>query len=1106
MKSNFEFLKRYWPALAQIGAAAENYLYSDPNACLYKLGMFGERLILEIFAFEHISEPKTDNTHANRIRLLKREGLIPKKIDDILFALRKTRNSAVHSGADSVDDAKTLLQMTYNLSTWFMEVYGDWGYIPADFVMPEKIVLPDYEAIIKEQEEKIAVLSHQVEAVSTEASNKSTTERVQKAETASENMELSEAETRYLIDEQLRKYGWEVDTNNIRYSKGTRPQKGKNLAIAEWPTDSKVSKNGYADYALFIGLQLVGIVEAKKANIDIPSVIDYQCKDYAQLIKSEHNEYVIKQWGSYKVPFVFATNGRKYLKQIETKSGIWFLDLRNSSNAPKALQGWISPQGIIEQLEKDISSANAALQNTPFDLLRDPDGLNLREYQIRAIEAVEAAVVEGKQTALLSMATGTGKTRTILGMIYRFIKSDRFKRVLFLVDRTALGEQATDVFREVKIEELMTLDSIYNIKGLDEKEIDRETKIHIATVQSLVKRILYSESDTMPSITDYDLIVVDEAHRGYILDKDMSETEMLYRNQDEYISKYRTVIEYFDAVKVALTATPALHTTEIFGKPVFNYSYREAVIDGYLVDHDAPHNIKTKLRVEGINYQKGEKLAIYDPVTGEITNSADLEDDMKFEVDSFNREVITEPFNRTVLNEIAWDLNPDGKGKTLIYAVDDNHADLIVKILKEIYSEGGVDNDAVMKITGSVAGGNKKKISEAIKRFKNEAYPKIVVTVDLLTTGIDVPEIVNLVFMRRIKSRILFEQMLGRATRLCPAIGKTNFEIYDPVGVYESLQDVSNMKPVVANPSTTFEDLLNGLAVAKTDDEKAYLIDTIVAKLQRKRSNVSKKALEQFKYLTGYQSIDNFAKSIRSQNVKKSADAFENTETSTVSSIGISDLVNDIIKNKEAFLILDRDKVRHKRPVVIDNHPDEMVERTRGYGEGQKPEDYLEAFKEFVSTNLNTITALKTVCTKPSELTRESLKGLKLELDRHDFTENQLNTAWKEMTNQDIVADIIAFIRQQTLGSNLISHETRVKNAFAKLRLNHTFNKTQLDWLSRIEKVMLEETVLDKQIFEIGAFKNAGGFTTIDRRFGGKLNEIIVELNKYLYEDGGTAA
>ena len=1086
MKSNFEFLSRYWPALAQIGAAAESYVYSDANACLYKLGMFGERLILEIFAFEHIKEPSIDNTHANRIRLLKREGLIPKKIDDILYALRKTRNDAVHAGADSVEDAKTLLSMTYNLAVWFMEVYGDWGYIAPAFVMPENVVQPDYESIIKEQEEKIAALSKQVEAVSTAASTKTSKERAEKGETASESMELSEAETRYLIDEQLRKFGWEVDTNTLRYSKGTRPQKGRNLAIAEWPTDSAVGKNGYADYALFVGLKLVGIVEAKKAAIDIPSVIDHQCKEYAKGIKGEHQEYIINQWGVYKVPFVFATNGRKYLKQIETKSGIWYLDLRSGANAPKALQGWISPQGLVEQLEKDIAAANAALQNTPFDLLRDPDGLNLRKYQINAIEAAEQAVIDGKQTVLLSMATGTGKTRTILGMIYRFIKSDRFKRVLFLVDRTALGEQAEDVFKEVKIEELMTLDSIYNIKGLDEKEIDRETKIHIATVQSLVKRILYPEGDTMPSVTDYDLIVVDEAHRGYILDKEMSETEMLYRNQDDYISKYRTVIEYFDAVKIALTATPALHTTEIFGKPVFNYSYREAVIDGYLVDHDAPHNIRTKLRVEGIKYEKGEQLAIYDPVTGEVLNSAELEDDMKFEIDTFNRQVITENFNRTVLNEIAWDLNPDGQGKTLIYAVDDNHADLIVKILKEIYAEGGVDNDTVMKITGSVAGGNKKKISEAIKRFKNESLPKIVVTVDLLTTGIDVPEITTLVFMRRIKSRILFEQMLGRATRLCPSIGKTHFEIYDPVGVYESLQDVSNMKPVVTNPSTSFEDLMKGLEVATTDEQLAYQINLIVAKLQRKRRNISEKALEQFANLTGSKDLGAFAEHLNSSTIKEAA--------------------AELLGHREAFSVLDKDRPHSKSPRIIDNHPDGVIDHTRGYGEGQKPEDYLEAFKDFINNNMNAIAALRMVCTRPSELTREALKSLKLELDRHDFTEKQLNSAWNEMTNQDIVADIIAFIRQQALGSALVGHEQRVKHAFAKLRMNHEFNKTQLDWLKRIEKVLLEESVLDEQIFEVGAFKNAGGFTIIDRRFGGKLREIMTELNEYLYDDGGSVA
>ena len=1086
MKSNFDFLNRYWPALAQIGAAAESYVYSDANACLYKLGMFGERLILEIFAFEHIKEPSVDNTHSNRIRVLKKEGLIPKKIDDILYALRKTRNDAVHAGADSVEDAKTLLSMTYNLAVWFMEVYGDWGYIAPSFVMPENVTQPDYEAIIKEQEEKIAALSKQVETVSTAASSRTSKERAEKAETASESMELSEAETRYLIDEQLRKCHWEADTNTLRYSNGTRPQKGRNLAIAEWPTDSAVGKNGYADYALFVGLNLVGVVEAKKAAIDIPSVIDHQCKEYAKGIKIEHKEYIINQWGQYKVPFVFATNGRKYLKQVETKSGIWCLDLRSGANAPKALQGWITPQGLMEQLEKDIAAANATLQNTPFDLLRDPDGLNLRKYQISAIEAAEKAVISGKQSVLLSMATGTGKTRTILGMIYRFIKSDRFKRVLFLVDRTALGEQAEDVFKEVKIEDLMTLDSIYNVKVLDEKEIDKETKIHVATVQSMVKRILYPEGDTMPSVTDYDLIVVDEAHRGYILDKEMSETEMLYRNQDDYVSKYRTVIEYFDAVKVALTATPALHTTEIFGKPVFNYSYREAVIDGYLVDHDAPHNVRTKLRVEGIKYEKGEQLAIYDPVTGEVLNSAELEDDMKFEIDTFNRQVITENFNRTVLEEIAWDFNPDGQGKTLIYAVDDNHADLIVKVLKEIYAEGGVDNDTVMKITGSVAGGNKKKISEAIKRFKNESLPKVVVTVDLLTTGIDVPEITTLVFMRRIKSRILFEQMLGRATRLCPAIGKTHFEIYDPVGVYESLQDVSNMKPVVANPSASFEDLMKGLEVATTDEQLAYQIDLIVAKLQRKRRNISQKALEHFTHLTGGKDLSAYAEHLNSSTIKEAT--------------------AELLSHREAFSVLDKDKTHRKRPVVIDDHEDELIDHTRGYGEGQKPEDYLEAFKEFINNNMNAIAALRTVCTRPSELTREALKSLKLELDRHDFTEKQLNTAWNEMTNQDIVADIIAFIRQQALGSALISHEHRVKHAFAKLRLNHDFNKNQLDWLKRIEKVLLEESVLDEQIFEVGAFKNAGGFAIIDRRFGGKLREIITELNEYLYEDGGDVA
>jgi type I restriction enzyme R subunit len=292
MHSNFTFLKRYWPALSQIGSAAEGYLYTDANACLYKLGMFGERLVLEIFAFEHLPEPQADNTHANRIRVLKKESLIPKKIDDILYALRTARNNAVHAGLDSIEDAKTLLEMTYNLATWFMEVYGDWGYIAEGFHMPQHEPDVDYNSLLQEKEDQILALTKKVEEVATAASDKLTKERSVQAETASEKLEFSEAETRFLIDQQLRLVGWDADTNVIRYSKGTRPQKGKNLAIAEWPTDSSVMKGGYADYALFVGLKLVAFVEAKKANQDVPAVIDYQCKDYSQTIKKEHSEYI----------------------------------------------------------------------------------------------------------------------------------------------------------------------------------------------------------------------------------------------------------------------------------------------------------------------------------------------------------------------------------------------------------------------------------------------------------------------------------------------------------------------------------------------------------------------------------------------------------------------------------------------------------------------------------------------------------------------------------------------------------------------------------------------------------------------------------------------
>lgn len=1083
MKSNFEFLDRYWPALAQLGTLAENYLYTDPNSSMIKLGMFAEQIVNEIFAFENLQTPAVDDTQAARVRILKREGLLPAAVDNILYVIRKRRNDASHEYLDSQNDAQTVLEMAYRLACWFMEVYGDWSFRPQPFSLPVQEPSVDYEAVIAAKEAALAAQAAEIASLKgrivTEAVATSTRQQRQKqSEQTAADMDATEAEVRMIIDAQLRSAGWEADTNVLRYSKGTRPTKGRNLAIAEWPTDADDGGDGRVDYALFIGTQLIGMIEAKRPNKNIVAILDVQCKEYGTHVRQEDRDYCIGYWNGYSVPFVFAANGRKYFPQWPEKSGVWFKDARLTVNDRRALRGWPSPQGLLNWLNQKTADANNELENTPYDPLRDPEGLNLYDHQLKAVEAVENAIITGKNAILVAMATGTGKTRVALAIIYRLLTADRFKRILFLVDRNFLGEQAEEKFTEVKLKDFLALNQIFPMKKLGEKGFDPETRLKITTVQSMVRQIM--DDDSKVSVSDYDLIIVDEAHRGYFLDKEMADAEILYRDESDYLSKYRMVIEYFDAVKIGLTATPALHTTEIFGKAVYTYSYREAVVDGYLIDHDLPHNIMSQLLKEGITYQPGERPVILDPYTGELVNGDELEDELHFEVEQFNKKIMTRPFTTTMLDEVSKYIDPEGEGKTLIFAASDDHADMIVEILRGIYGKQGIPAKAIQKITGSI--GDQKDIRTAIRNFNNERWPNIVVTVDLLTTGFDNPKITALVFLRKIKSRILYEQMLGRATRRCDEIHKDHFEIFDCVRLYEDLSPVTNMKSVQTQES--FTEMLRGLEKQEEPEMMAVQIQKITGKLYRKKRSITGKAKDQFADLTGGYTLESFAAELKHMD-PESAKSF-------------------CLENKVAFIMLDNDRpVKYGK--IIDGHMDVLLEHSRGYGTGQKPEDYLESFGEFVRSHINEIEALKILVTRPADLTREDLRSLKLELDSHSFSEQQLNSAWKAVTNQEITADIIAFIRQQALGSALISHEERIKRAFAKLRLAHDFTANQRNWLDRIEKTMLEESILDEELFNRGAYKTNGGFKTIDKRFGGTLREVIAELNEYLYDDRGVA-
>ena len=485
-------------------------------------------------------------------------------------------------------------------------------------------------------------------------------ELVQRGETAASKVDLDEADTRALIDQQLRDSGWEADTKSVRYADGARPIKNQNRAIAEWPTAS-----GPADYALFAGLTLVGVVEAKRRRKNVSAAID-QAERYSNGIADGPDfAFAGGPWGDHKIPFVFSANGRSYLKQIETESGIWFRDTRRSANHRRALVDWPTPEGLVGLLEINQDAAAAALEELPFEF-----GFPLRDYQQAAIKEVESALAADRRSMLLAMATGTGKTKLAIAMLYRLLATKRFRRICFVVDRSALGTQAGDEFSTTKIVSGKAFADIFGLMKLADVTPDSSTKVHICTIQGLVKRVLYTTDDAeAPPVDQYDLMVVDECHRGYLLDREMSDDELSFRGQEDYVSKYRRVLEYFDAVKIGLTATPALHTTSIFGDPIFTYSYRQAVIDGYLIDHEPPVRIETSLARGGIVFQKDQQLDLLNTRTG-VIDLAHAPDEIRFDVEQFNKQVVTAEFNRVVAEELTNHIDPAVCTENLI-RVDD---------------------------------------------------------------------------------------------------------------------------------------------------------------------------------------------------------------------------------------------------------------------------------------------------------------------------------------------------------------------------------------------------------------------------------------------------
>lgn len=638
-----------------------------------------------------------------------------------------------------------------------------------------------------------------------------------------------EEKARVTIDEQLTAAGWLVTRDKLAW------QSGAAVAIEEW-----VFPNGLqADYLLFFKGKAIAVVEAKPQKTLIGGVY-HQADGYANSLDAH-----MPCWMS-PIPFIYVANGAVVL----------FADRRDKYSRQRIVFSFHQPI----TLEKWVKEGESTLQNRLLSLpsVPLPSGLNLRLCQTEAIGKLEESFAQQKRRAYVHLATGAGKTFTACTFCYRLIRHARAKRILFLVDRGNLGQQAYDSFSQWHIPEFdRKFTDEYSVVRLSSGAIEGNPRVVISTIQRIYSILTHSpmcDADDEQSVQDsdemkqvvynaslppeyFDFIVVDECHRS------------IYKN-------WKQVLEYFDSTIIGLTATPTDTTAEFFEKnKVAEYSYEQSVKDGVNVGY-CVYRIKThKSEHGGILTAEGDFPAFRKDLLTQKIEDADLKQDIGYEARELNRFVESEPQVRTVLqaykDAIYRDLYPERKSndaeydvnyipKTLIFAQSDAHAELITRIAQEVFGRG----DAFCKkVTYSVTGTDTKSL---VNSFRTDAKFRIAVTVDMIATGTDVRPLEVVLFMRDVKSATYYQQMYGRGCRTIAdnmlqnvtpnARSKDFFYLVDAVGVTEHAMVTS--APQLPQPPTKPLDELMELAYKgelEEDEWKTlgYRLNRIVLKSNR---------------------------------------------------------------------------------------------------------------------------------------------------------------------------------------------------------------------------------------------------------------------------------
>ncbi|ADR19757.1 Type I site-specific deoxyribonuclease [Calditerrivibrio nitroreducens DSM 19672] len=879
------------------------------------------------------------------------------------------------------------------------------------------------------------------------------------------------------IDAQLKSLnpGWEVIPykNNLGISLLTHH------AVEEFPTD-----NGPADYALFVNGKLLGIIEAKKVSVNPQNVLE-QAKRYSRGCKN-----TIGEWNSFKVPFLYASNGTQ----------IWFADVRDEYYYSRELLNFHTPDALEEMFNRDLQKSKRWLVENPINFER------LRPYQNEAIKAVEKALIDNKRKMMIAMATGTGKTFTTVCMIYRLIKSGYAKRILFLVDRRALAAQAAQAFSAFNTPSGNKFNQEYEVFSQRFKKEDFEegekfdigvmpneyltmpdaghTFVYVSTIHRMAINLFgrensFCQNESDPDIDDeadkitipihaFDIIIADECHRGYT-------------SKDTNV--WRNVLNYFDAVKIGLTATPASHTVAYFGTPIYRYTVEQAVLDGYLVDYQAI-KIKSDVRINGVFLKEGEKVGLKDPETGaEIIDT--LEDEREFNSEDIEKKITSPDSNRKILEEIKkYALEHEQRTgrfpKTLIFAVNDipniSHSDQLVRLAREVFGRG---DDFVQKITGSPS---VDRPLEKIRRFRNRPNPAIVVTVDMLSTGVDIPALEFIVFLRPVKSRILWTQMLGRGTRKCPDINKEYFTIFDCfdgslIEYFKDSTDFSFEIQETGSETVTIEQIIENIW---NNIEPEYNTKRLIKRLRRIADTMSAKAREDFSRFIPDGDMAKFADNLR--------EALKNDFTATM----------NILRNKDfQDLLVNYEKAKITFYVAYETIDSVVSDYIFKYNEKElKPADYLTAFSEFIQNNKSKIEALSILFSNPRKWNTKALKEIREILKKNSFDEEKLRKAY-ELSSHKSMVDIISMIKNADNRTNpLLTAEERVNRSIDALTKEHTFTPEQLEWLNYIRQHLVVNLAIEKDNFDmVPVLERHGGLAKARKIFGNELDKIIEEIN-----------